>query len=199
VCAPARPDHRAAAHGYNPRRMKIAILSDIHDNLWNLAIARDAAREADVMLCCGDLCSPFVMDELAKFAHQVHIVFGNNDADLFRITRKSSDRVRVYGEFFEAELGGRRFAMNHFDYLARPIAASGMYDVVCYGHNHRFQIERVGKTLFINPGPIMGAAFYTGEWKDVPPTFVIYDSEADTARGYQLEGGAAREFGFGVE
>src|SRR5690349_11242350 len=111
--------------------MKIAIVSDIHDNLWNLAVALEAMREADVLLCCGDLCSPFVMDELAKFPRDVQIVFGNNDADLFRITRKSSDRVRVHGEFFEAELGGKRFAMNHFDYLARPIAVSGMYDVVC--------------------------------------------------------------------
>lgn len=174
--------------------MKIAILSDIHDNLWNLKAALAAVHDSDVLLCCGDLCSPFVMDELARFPRDVHIVFGNNDADLFRITRKSTDRVRVYGEFFEAELGGKRFAMNHFDYLARPIAASGLYDVVCYGHNHRFAVERTGKTVLINPGPIMGAAFYTGEWKDVPATFVIYNSEDDAVSAYRIEGRTARTF-----
>ena len=179
--------------------MKIAILSDIHDNLWNLSAALDRVAAADVLLCCGDLCSPFVMDLLAKFPREVHIVFGNNDADLFRITKKSTDRVRVHGEYFEAELGGRRVAMNHFDYLARPIAASGLYDVVCYGHNHRFRVERLEKTLLVNPGPVMGAAFYTGEWKDVPATFVIYDSQTECVEAYQVKNGGTNEFEFSGE
>ena len=179
--------------------MKIAILSDIHDNLWNLSAVLDRASAADVLLCCGDLCSPFVMDLLAKFPREVHIVFGNNDADLFRITKKSTDRVRVHGEFFEAELGGRRVAMNHFDYLARPIAASGLYDLVCYGHNHRFRVERVGKTLLVNPGPVMGAAFYTGEWKDVPATFVTYDSQTERIEAYHVKNGDTNEFEFSGE
>jgi hypothetical protein len=69
---------------------------------------------AEVLICCGDLCSPFVMDLLARFPGQIHIVFGNNDADLFRITRKSSERVRVHGEFFETVLDGKKIAVNHF-------------------------------------------------------------------------------------
>src|SRR5437588_11169651 len=69
--------------------MKIAILSDIHDNLWNLSSALNAVRDSDVLICCGDLCSPFVIDELAKFGRDIHIVFGNNDADLYRITTKA--------------------------------------------------------------------------------------------------------------
>jgi putative phosphoesterase len=167
--------------------MRIAILSDIHDNLWKLAAALEGVRDAGALLCCGDLCSPFVMDVLARFPREVHIVFGNNDADLFRITRKSTDRVRVHGEFFEAEFGGRRFAMNHFDYLARPIAESGRYDVVCYGHNHKLAIERTGKTLLVNPGPVMGAAFYSGEWRDVPATFVLYDTATDSAEAFEVD------------
>jgi len=35
--------------------MRIAILSDIHDNVWKLAAALEAVRHADVLLCCGDL------------------------------------------------------------------------------------------------------------------------------------------------
>ena len=46
--------------------MRIAILSDIHDNLWNLAAAISSVQAADALICCGDLCSPFVIDELAK-------------------------------------------------------------------------------------------------------------------------------------
>ena len=166
--------------------MRVAVLSDIHDNLWNLAAAIDYVRAAEVLICCGDLCSPFVMDQLARFPGQVHIVFGNNDADLFRITRKSSDRVRVYGEFFETVLDGRKVAVNHFDYIARPIAASGLYDMVCYGHNHEFSVARIGRTLAINPGPIMGARFPGGKWEDVAATFVVVDTQGQSVEAFEV-------------
>ena len=38
---------------------------------------------------------------------------------------------------------GKRFVMNHFDYLAKPIAKSGDYDVVCFGHNHEIEVARL--------------------------------------------------------
>ncbi len=158
--------------------MRIAILSDIHDNLWNLAPAIAAVQGADALICCGDLCSPFVIDELAKFSRDVHIVFGNNDADLYRITAKAlkTPNVKVHGELFQTVLDNVRLAVNHFDYLARPIAKCGDYDVVCFGHNHEFEISRAASCLLINPGPIMGAKFSRGKWEDVTPTFVIYEA-----------------------
>jgi len=171
--------------------MRLAVISDIHDNLWNLSAAIDyVSVRAETLICCGDLCSPFVMDQLARFPGPVHIVFGNNDADLFRITRKSSDRVRVYGEFFETELDGKRVAVNHFDYLARPIAASGLYDLVCYGHNHEFSVARVGSTLAVNPGPIMGARFPGGRWEDVLPTFVTVETQTMVVEAYGISLGS---------
>src|SRR4051794_4593048 len=66
--------------------MLIAILSDIHDNLPKLRAAIDHIQRVDALLCGGDLCSPFIVDELARYPGPVHVVFGNNDADLFRIT-----------------------------------------------------------------------------------------------------------------
>jgi uncharacterized protein len=161
--------------------MRIAILSDIHDNLWNLAAAINAVQDTDALICCGDLCSPFVIDELAKFTRDIHIVFGNNDADLYRITSKAVKKpnCHVHGELFQATLDGRRFAVNHFDYLARPMSKSGDYDVVCFGHNHEFEIGREGACLLINPGPVMGAKFSSGKWEDVTPTFVVYDTASD--------------------
>src|SRR5262245_13283283 len=107
--------------------MRLGIVSDIHDNLWNLEPAiTHLNSKADVVLCCGDLCSPFVMDVLRRFSGPVHVIFGNNDADLFRITRKSDARIQVYGELFQMELGGRKIGANHFDYIAWPMAQSGL-------------------------------------------------------------------------
>ena len=41
-------------------------------------------------------------------------------------------------------------------YVYMGIAASGKYDLVCYGHDHTLFQEQVGKSLLINPGEIMG-------------------------------------------
>jgi putative phosphoesterase len=169
--------------------MRIAIFSDIHDNLWNLAAAIQHVQDAGALICCGDLCSPFVIDELAKFPKDVHIVFGNNDADLYRITLKAAanPRMHLYGELFQATLDGKRFAVNHFDYIAKPMAKSGNYDVVCFGHNHIFEISRDRDCLLINPGPIMGAKFSSGKWEDTQPTFVVYDTTTNMPEAFAID------------
>jgi uncharacterized protein len=169
--------------------MRIAILSDIHDNLWNLAAALDAVKDANALICCGDLCSPFVIDELAKFERDVHIVFGNNDADLYRITAKALKKpnCHVHGELFQQVFDSKRFAVNHFDYLAKPMAKSGDYDVVCFGHNHQFEISHQGPCLLINPGPIMGAKFSGGRWEDTTPMFVVYDTASNTTTAFTID------------
>jgi putative phosphoesterase len=167
--------------------MRLGIISDIHDNLWNLGPAIEHLDgHSDILLCCGDLCSPFVIDELRKFHGPVHIVFGNNDADLFRITRKSDSRVQVHGELLEIELGGRRVAMQHFDNLAKGLGASGLYDLVCFGHNHRVSLSRDRGSVIVNPGPIMGVAFGAGGWETVPATFAVCDTESLSIRLFEV-------------
>ena len=174
--------------------MKIAILSDIHDNVWDLAVCLEGLQEAEALICCGDLCSPFIVSLLAEGFRDrpIHIVFGNNDGDLYRITNngKRFDYVRLHGEFFETELDGQRFAVNHYDNIARRIAASGEYQVVCYGHNHIYKIEPLGRTLTINPGAIMG--YDPINKADIPSTFVIYDTYTGAVTGYQVQSRAKR-------
>ena len=168
--------------------MKIAILSDIHDNVWALAAALENIQAAEAMVCCGDLCSPFIIPLLAEgFSERpIHIVFGNNDADLFRITRQAArfPQVQLHGAFFQGELDGLRFAANHYDDIAQGIALSGAYQVVCYGHNHAFKIAPVGSALTINPGTLLG--YDPINRRDVPATFVLYDTHTGEAQGYQV-------------
>jgi putative phosphoesterase len=166
--------------------MKIAILSDIHDNVWKLAAALQAVREADALICCGDLCSPFVAHQLGRgFPGPIHIVFGNNDGDLFRIANNARryDHIHLHGELFRGEFDGKRVAANHYDSIGRALAASSEFDVVCYGHNHIYEVARSGRSLAINPGAIMGATFAAdGSRADAPSTFVIYDTVLDEAQ-----------------
>jgi putative phosphoesterase len=171
--------------------MKIAVLSDIHDNVWNLQAALPRLQDADALIFCGDLCSPFTANLLAKGFRDrpIHIVFGNNDGDLFRISRVAGKHAHVslHGELFQAELDGKSFAAVHFDNIAVDIVHSGRYDVVCYGHNHHYQVEQVGRTLAINPGTLMGFDPYS--LSDIAATFVIYDTQSGETQRMELSEG----------
>lgn len=139
--------------------MKLCILSDIHDELAQLNKALDVAESCDAMLCCGDLCSPFVVHHLGKgFKKPMHVVFGNNDGDLFRMTQNASlyDQIKLHGEMADLCIDGWHIGMNHFDTIAPALASSGIYDLVCYGHNHRHEIKQVNQCLLINPGEVYG-------------------------------------------
>jgi putative phosphoesterase len=171
--------------------MRLGIISDIHDHLHNLQpVVAWLSGKTDLLICCGDLCSPFIMDELKKYTGPVHIIFGNNDADLYRITRKSDSRVQAQGEFLELDLNGFRVAANHFDNIAAPIARSGLYDLVCFGHNHRYSLAQHGRTLALNPGTLMGWAFGPSGAQRVPPTFAVFDTKTKEPQLFRVENGA---------
>lgn len=165
--------------------MRLGILSDIHDHVWNLAGALTALGTCDALLCCGDLCSPFIVHQLGRgFAGPVHIVFGNNDADLYRITANARNypQISLHGELFRGEFEGRRVAMNHFDNIAREIARGGSWDLVCFGHNHTFEITAAGAGLLVNPGAVMGAVIEPdGNWRAVEPTAAVYETSTGEA------------------
>ncbi len=168
--------------------MKIAVLSDIHDNVWNLQAALRALDQTDAMLCLGDLNSPFIVPMLAKGYPErpIHIVFGNNDGDLFRITKNAAafSNITLHGEFFRGELGGRRISASHFHNIAAELQTDTT-DLLCYGHNHLYRVEEHGSCLVVNPGPIMG--FDPGSGQDVPASFVVYDTEQHDIESFVVQ------------
>jgi putative phosphoesterase len=170
--------------------MRIGIVSDSHDHVWNLRVALRALNgEADLLIHCGDLCSPFIVSLLAKhFDGPIHAVFGNNDADKYRLqlVAAKTGRVVLQGESWLPELDGKRFAVQHFPELAYPLAESGRYDVVCFGHNHRWQIERLESTWLVNPGALLG--YDPGAGADIQPSFVVYDTATDRPRTWRIDG-----------
>jgi len=167
--------------------MKIAIVSDIHDNVWSLKAALLQLSDAAVLLCCGDLCSPFVVGLMAEaFQGPIHLVEGNNEGDWRRISQVAGKfpHVQLHGEFFEGEIDGKSVAINHYPDIALPLAQSGKYDLVCYGHDHRFSIARREGTLTLNPGALLG--YDPVSKQDIPATFILYDSQLHDAAGYQV-------------
>ncbi len=140
--------------------MRIAILSDTHDNIWKLDEAMPHLREADVVLHCGDLISPFVIRQMADGLQGIdlHVIWGNNDGDQRALTAaaQQSENIYLHGHYAALELGDLKIAMNHYPDIARSIALSGRFDLVCYGHDHTAHEEKLGRTLLLNPGEVMG-------------------------------------------
>ncbi len=140
--------------------MRIAIMSDSHDNIWKLEKALPHLLGAEVVLHCGDLIAPFMLIRLIKGSggKPVHVVWGNNDGDkvLLGEVAASAENIHLHGEFAELEIDGLKIAMNHYPKIARSLAYSGRYDLVCYGHDHTAHEEMVGHTLLLNPGELMG-------------------------------------------
>jgi putative phosphoesterase len=150
--------------------MKIAILSDIHDNIWTLETLLDGL-EADALIFCGDFCAPFTLAQIGKgFAGPVHVIFGNNDGDQLLMSRVASrfDHVTLHGQFADLEFAGRRVAVTHYPEIGGPLAEGGIYDLVCNGHSHERIVEEKGKTLRVNPGEVMGRLGLS--------TYAVYDT-----------------------
>ena len=161
--------------------MKLAVLADIHDNIWNLAKALPRLSDCDELLCLGDLCSPFTLTAIAEgFAGTVHLVWGNNDGDKLFLTR-SADKagdVRLYGDLAQLTVDGRLIGLTHYPSIAATLADSGRYDLVCHGHDHERKMAHVAKTVLLNPGEIMGRLGVA--------SYAVYDTRQGTAEIVEL-------------
>lgn len=153
--------------------MKIAIMSDSHDNIWKIDQALALVEDVGALLHCGDLCSPFVINRLGEWAgdRKVYIVWGNNDGDKAMITANAENfpSIVLCGEYARLDLDGVKIFATHYPGIAEPVADSGDYDLVCYGHDHTRAVREIGDTVLLNPGEIMGM--------NGPSTLAVFDTE----------------------
>ena len=141
--------------------MKLYVLSDIHDNVWALERAlKEMDSNNNHLLFLGDFCAPFTLVQLAEeFSGPIHIVWGNNDGDRWLLTEQASNfhHVSLHGEMAEICIESSIIKASHYPEVAKSFAEAGGVNLVCYGHDHRFN-DRVLKdgTILLNPGEIMG-------------------------------------------
>lgn len=141
--------------------MKIAILSDIHDNIWNLEKALPLIQSAscEALIFCGDFVAPFIPPYLMSLNIPVHACFGNNDEDQGMIIEKAQSKIVFWPlakEFGEVELDGKKIAFCHYPKLGELLAGTGEYAAVFHGHTHDAYTKKVGETILANPGSICG-------------------------------------------
>jgi len=165
---------RAAERRYNlERRNKmIGVMSDSHDNLTQIrkAVALFNGAKCDLVLHAGDMVAPFAGRELAALGCPLKAVFGNCDGEKQGLEMA----VEKFGLVQEAPLifsqGGRQILLVHYHFSIATYAASGKYDIIVYGHTHKADSRREGKTLLLNPGE-------TGGWLTGKSTAALLDPE----------------------
>jgi putative phosphoesterase len=161
--------------------MRIAVMSDSHDHLHAVrgALTKAQGLGAEAVVHCGDLVAPFVVAALKAFPGPVHVVFGNNDGDIFLLGKHAAgSNVTLHGDVATLELGGRRLLVTHEPPTAAAYACTGEYDAVFYGHVHRSGEDRIGRTLVLGAGELMGL--------QEEPSFALYDTETNTAERVSL-------------
>lgn len=161
--------------------MKVAIISDIHDNHPNLikALAWCKQHQVEALFCAGDLASLDTLDILVEnFSGPVYLVKGNmcyySDNDL-----KNYKQVVYLGrKGGVVELGGKRIGMCHESSLIDNLIKTEQIDILFYGHSHKPWIEergitgsKGGEVKIVNPGNLANIYY--------APTFAVYDTVTD--------------------
>lgn len=161
--------------------MKVAVLSDIHDNIWVLERLLDGLQ-ADALIFCGDFCAPFTLAQIAEgFYGPIHVVFGNNDGDQMLLARVGArfGHVTLHGQFAELDLDGRQVAVTHYPDIGRALARGSVYDLVCHGHSHERLMKQGARTLRLNPGEVMGRLG--------PSSYALYDTATGLAQFVEVQ------------
>jgi putative phosphoesterase len=157
--------------------MILAIMSDTQDHIWNLRKALSMAKKngAECIIHCGDFIAPFMLKELEQAHVPIHGVFGNNDGDQYTLTNLALtelSNISLYGQMGEIDCHGFQVAFTHYRTVAEGLAATGRFQLVCFGHTHQVCFEKFGDTVLLNPGEVMG--------KDGSPGFYLVNTSDGT-------------------
>jgi len=119
------------------KTMRIGIISDTHGLLRSEVTEALAGCEA--ILHAGDINKQSILDKLNDIA-PVYVVRGNNDKEW----------AEYISWFLEIEFAGKRIYITHR--RADMPKDTSRYDLVVYGHSHKYDLHKDGNTIFLNPG-----------------------------------------------
>ncbi len=161
--------------------MRIGIVSDTHSRLpaLNRALALLRDRGVRTVLHCGDIEDASVIAAFDGF--DAHFVFGNCDDDREGIRHAvAAGGQTLHEPFGNLELAGVRLAFVHGDdaALLRDVERGDYFDYLFYGHTHRAEEHRTGRTRVINPGALHRAR---------PKSFLVLDLADGTTESLEVD------------
>jgi len=151
--------------------MKIAIISDTHDNLATLKIFLKFAKENKIqtLIHCGDVATGETLSYIAaEFGNSIYVAEGNMDfGHELEITAKKLPNVSYFKGFGQTEINGLQIGFCHFKETALHHCQTEKFDFVFYGHTHKPWEENINHCCLANPGNLAGQ-FYKA-------TFAVLD------------------------
>src|SRR6056297_1754236 len=151
--------------------MKIAVISDIHDNLVNLDKCLSWCRDnkIEAVICPGDVTNSETLEFLDKNSPgPVYLVRGN--MEIFEDEEvKSFSQIDYGGRVAVWEIGSLTIGACHEPFLIAKVLEKGDCNLVFYGHTHKPWEERRQGTRVVNPGTL-GGVFSKA-------SFAFYDTE----------------------
>lgn len=164
--------------------MKIGVISDTHDGLANTARAVQvfSREKVSCILHAGDIGSADTAQMFAGIGNVRFIaVFGNCDTARAELAEAISSFGGEIHEVYDGQIDGRRIFMSHRPNvrMMEDALADSKFDLIIYGHTHRLDIRKVGRTLVVNPGT-------TRCWQMGHPHVVIVELDTLTAEAAAL-------------
>ncbi|MGQ9551798.1 MAG: metallophosphoesterase [Candidatus Bathycorpusculaceae bacterium] len=147
--------------------MLVGLISDTHDNLPMVekTIEKLNDERVKLVLHAGDYIAPFVIPKFRELNAKLIGVFGNNDGDRELLKKRfgENESLDMRGNFAEVAVDGLKIALLHGSEteLLKALINSESFDVVVYGHTHKAEVYKKGKTLIVNPGEVCG--YLTGK------------------------------------
>jgi hypothetical protein len=162
--------------------MKLAIISDIHDNLVNLekCLKWCGANQVETLLCCGDVTNDETLEIIANdFTGKIYLVKGNidfwDDKDV-----AAFEQINYLGRNSGAvKLDGKKIGLCHEPRLLDRLIEADKPDIIFFGHTHQPWEETQSGVRCVNPGTL-GGVFQKA-------TFAAYDTANDDLQLIILE------------
>ncbi len=136
----------------------IGVMSDSHDNVTMIRKAVSVFKDAGcgLVIHAGDFIAPFAARELEALSCPVKAVFGNCDGEKLGLEKT----CEAFGEIKEAPFvfshAGKQILVCHYHFSVKSYLHTGKYDIVIFGHTHKPELKKEGKTLVLNPGEAGG-------------------------------------------
>lgn len=145
---------------------RIGVLSDTHGKLREEVL--EILQGCDVILHAGDCNTPQVLERLREIA-PLYVVRGNADKEW----------AEELPQTLSEEICGLRFFMVH-NKKEIPADITG-YDLVVYGHSHKYEERWEGNCLYLNPGSCGPRRF------SQPVTMAVVETEAGNIRVFRKD------------
>lgn len=149
--------------------MKVAIISDTHDNLANLERFFDFCKKEKikVLIHCGDVCGLETLKEIEKKFEKIFLGLGN--CDVKKSFSKTCQKTKIFEKEGSVEIEKLKIGFCHQFNLEHKNDIFHHYDFFFFGHTHWPFLKKEKKCFLANPGNLAGIF-----WK---ATFAILDTK----------------------